>query len=172
MGQQQSQAIDSQVTRRRLRRPESGFQRTFSSLALKDFRRLWIGIIFMMGSMQMLMITQGFLAYELTGSAKILGLVAAGSALPMLLLSPLGGAIADRVERRKVLQVGQTISATMAFGMGFLVLNGTVTWPYLFVVSLAQASLWSFMAPARQSLVPMLVPKEKLSNAMGISGAG
>ena len=67
----------------------------------------------MMGSMQMLMITQGFLAYELTGSAKILGLVAAGSALPMLLLSPLGGAIADRVERRKVLQVGQTISATM-----------------------------------------------------------
>ena len=113
MGQQQSQAIDSQVTRRRLRRPESGFQRTFSSLALKDFRRLWIGIIFMMGSMQMLMITQGFLAYELTGSAKILGLVAAGSALPMLLLSPLGGAIADRVERRKVLQVRQTISATM-----------------------------------------------------------
>lgn len=172
IGREQSEAAVSQASRRRLRRPSSGFQRTFSSLALRDFRRLWIGIVFMMGSMQMLMITQGFLTYELTRSAKILGLVSAGIALPMLLLAPLGGAVADRVERRRVLQIGQAASAAMALGMGVLVLTGAVTWHYLFVMSLGQASLWSFMAPARQSLVPMLVPKEKLSNAMGIAGAG
>jgi len=125
-----------------------------------------------MGSMQMLGIAQGFLAYELTGSAKVLGLVSASSALPMLLLSPVGGAIADRVERRKILQIGQAISACMAFGMGILVLTGTVTWYYLIGVGFIQTSLWAFIAPARQSLVPMLVPKKLLSNAMGISGAG
>lgn len=164
--------MDSQTSRRQPHRPASGLHRTFRSLAIRDFRRVWIGIIFMMGSMQMLMFTQGFLAYQLTGSAKILGLVSAGLAIPLLLLAPLGGAVADRVERRRVLQIGQTLSATMAFGMGLLVMTGAVTWHYLFVVSLVQASLWSFMAPARQSLVPMLVPKEMLSNAMGLSGAG
>ena len=164
--------MDSQTSRRQPHRPASGLHRTFSSLAIRDFRRFWIGIIFIMGSMQMLVFTQGFLAYELTGSAKILGLVSAGLQIPLLLLAPLGGAVVDRVERRKVLQIGQAISATMTFGMGLLVLNGAVTWHYLFVVSLVQGSLWSFMAPARQSLVPMLVPKEMLSNATGLSGAG
>jgi len=125
-----------------------------------------------MGSIQMLGIAQGFLAYELTGSNKILGILSASSAFPMLLFSPIGGAIADRVERRKILQLGQAISACMTLGMGLLVLTGTVTWYYLIGVGFIQTSLWAFIAPARQSLVPMLVPKELLSNAMGISGAG
>ena len=133
---------------------------------------MWIGILFMMGSMMMMNIVQGFLAYELTGSVMILGIVQAGMAMPMLILAPFGGAIADRVERKRVLQVGQSLAIVLAIGLGLLTLSGHVTWVYLFFGSLAQASLWSFMAPSRQSIIPLLVPREKMANAVALAGAG
>ena len=157
-----------------LRRPKWRFRlpRTFSSLAVRDFRQLWIGIVLMMGSMQMMGIAQGFLAYQLTGSAKILGFVYGGMALPMLVLAPFGGALADRWERKRILQVGQTISATLAVAIGVSIVTGLVTWVYLLVGGMIQAALWSFMAPARQSLVPMMVPKMMMGNAVALGGAG
>ena len=132
---------------------------------------MWIGIVLMMGSMQMMGVAQGFLAYQLTGSAKVLGFVYGGMALPMLILAPFGGAVADRFERKRILQIGQAISAVLAIAIGVLIVTGVVTWVHLLLGGMVQASLWSFMAPARQSLVPMLVPKEKMANAVALGGA-
>ena len=61
----------------------------------------------MMGGMQMQMLARGFLVYDLTGSAALLGVVNAGSAIPMLTLVLFGGVIADRVDRKKIIQIGQ-----------------------------------------------------------------
>ena len=68
---------------------------TFASLAFRDFRFLWIAVLFMMAMLPMLSIAQGFLAYNLTGSAKVLALVHTGGALSLLVLAPLGGVVAD-----------------------------------------------------------------------------
>ncbi len=71
--------------------PAARSRRTFAALAAPDFRKLWVGVLCMMGGMQMQGVVGGFLTYELTPSAIKLGVVNAGFAVPMLLVSLLGG---------------------------------------------------------------------------------
>ena len=99
-------------------RPRAGasWRQTFRSLENRDFRHLWLGMLVMMGAMQMQMLARGFLVYDLTGqNAAILGVVTAANALPILALALFGGAIADRMERKRVVQLGQA-------GVGLLAL--------------------------------------------------
>ena len=91
---------------------------TFSSLGDRNFLYLWLGMLAMMGGMQMQMLVRGYLVYDLTGSASLLGIVSASSSLPILALSLFGGAVADRVERKRVIQVGQAAAATLALLVG------------------------------------------------------
>ena len=83
---------------------ETGWRRTFSSLKYREFRFLWLGMLFLMTAMQMQMVVRGYLTYELTDSPLRLGLVSAGFAIPMLTLALFGGAVADRMERKRVIQ--------------------------------------------------------------------
>ena len=153
--------------------PTSGWRRTFSSLADRDYLRLWLGTQFMMASMAMQMIAQGYLVYDITdGSGRILGLVSAGMAMPVLVLALFGGAIADRVERKRLIQSGQALLTVVALFVAVSIATDTVTWVHLLVASLLQGVLWSFMAPARYALVPQLVGQEKLGNAMALMAAG
>ena len=87
--------------------PQRGWRHTFSSLKSRDYLVLWLGMMAMMGGMQMQMLARGYLVYDLTGSASLLGIVSAGSAVPMLVLALFGGAIADRFDRKRLIQIGQ-----------------------------------------------------------------
>ena len=128
-------------------------------------------MLFLMFGIQMQMIVRGYLAYEITSSPFILGLVNAGFAIPMLSLSLFGGALADRVERKRVIQVGQLVSVVLAVFIGVSIFTETISWIHLFGVSMAQGALFSFVMPARQALVPHLVGKDNLTNAMSLDAA-
>jgi MFS family permease len=127
----------------------------------------------MMGAMQMQMLARGYLVYELTNqNAAVLGLVNAATALPILVLALFGGAIADRMERKRIVQLGQAGAALLALIIAISISLGSITWYYLLVTSVVHGSLMALLMPARQAMIPQLVGKEKLGNAMALNAAG
>ena len=126
----------------------------------------------MMAGMQMQMLARGYLVYELTDSASLLGIVSAGSAVPMLVLALFGGAIADRFERKRLIQIGQVVVALLALLVGVAIAMEWVQWYHLLIASLVQGSIWSFMMPARQAIIPQIVGPERIGNAMALNAAG
>ena len=148
-----------------------GVFKTFYSLRFREFRFLWLGMVFLMMGMQMQMIVRGYLTYEITSSPFILGLVNAGFAIPMLSLALFGGAVADRMERKRVIQIGQCMAVVLALFIGISIVTGTVTWVHLLFVSMVQGAQFSFLMPARQALVPQLVGRDNLTNAMSLDAA-
>ena len=134
--------------------PSSGWRQTFASLGNRDFRFLWAGTLFMMGGFQLGMIAQGFLVYEITGSAKILGLVSAGWAVPMLSLTLFGGALADRLERKPIIQAGQSTCAVVALAVAVLISTGLLEWPHLRGSSSFQCVVVPCAAPDRHATRP------------------
>ena len=149
-----------------------GWRQTFSSLKNRDYLFLWLGMMAMMGGMQMQMLARGYLVYDLTGSAALLGFVSAGMAIPMLFLAPFGGVIADRVERKRLIQGGQVIVAIFALVIGAAIFTDRIEWYHLLIVSILQGTVWTFMMPARQAIIPQIVGPERIGNAMALNAAG
>ncbi len=125
-----------------------------------------------MAGMQMQMLARGYLVYDLTGSASLLGFVSAGMAIPMLFLAPFGGVIADRVERKRLIQGGQFIVAIFALIIGTAIFTDRIEWYHLLIVSILQGTVWTFMMPARQAIIPQIVGPERIGNAMALNAAG
>ena len=152
--------------------PKAGSWRyTFQSLSSPDFRFLWLGLLLLMGGMQMQMIARGYLTYELTSSPLLLGIVNAGFAVPMLALALFGGAIADRMERKRVIQLGQAGMALIAIFVAVTITTGVVAWYHLLAASMFQGVIFSFLMPARQAIIPQLVGQDNLTNAMALNAA-
>lgn len=149
----------------------AAWRQTFSSLSDRNFLYLWLGMLALMAGMQMQMLARGYLVYDLTGSASLLGIVNAGMAIPMLSLSLFGGAFADRIDRKLIIQAGQAGSVVISLVVGLFIISGFITWQYLFVASIIQGAMFAFMMPARQAIIPQLVGKGKLSNAMALNAA-
>lgn len=142
------------------------------SLGEPDFRNFLLGMLFLMGAVQMQMIAQGYLVYALTGSPALLGLVSSGFALPMLLLSLFGGAVADRLDRKKIIQFGQAAFLLTALFVSAAVATGAITWYHLLAASMVMGALFSFVMPARQAIIPNLVQPQNLTNAFALNSAG
>ena len=145
---------------------------TFSSLSNRNYLFLWLGMIFLMSGTQMQMLTRGYLIYDLTGSASVLGYVNLGIAVPMLTIPLFSGVIADRFERKTIIQVAQVVAVIQVLVVGFLIDRELVRWQHLMVASMVQGGLWAFMMPARQAIIPQLVGPEKITNAMALNAAG
>ena len=145
---------------------------TFGSLANRNFLLLWLGMLFLMAATQMQMLSRSYLVYDLTGSGTILGYVSLGIAVPLLLIPLFGGAIADRLDRKLIIQGGQIVATVLALGVGLLIDLEIISWQYLFVSSMIQGGLFAFMMPARQAIIPQLVGRENLANAMALNAAG
>ena len=121
----------------------------------------------------MQMLARGYLVYDLTNqNAAVLGLVNAATALPILVLALFGGAIADRMERKRIVQLGQGGAALLALFIAISISLGYITWWHLLVTSVVHGSLMAMLMPARQSMIPQLVGKEMLGNAMALNAAG
>jgi len=116
-------------------------------------------------------VTLGWLLYDLTGSSVLLGALNGLRALSFLIASPIAGVVADRTERKKILTATQYVLMTTTVAMGFLVaLKLAAVW-HLFAFTLITAIAWAFTDPVRQSMVPTLVPKEELINAVALNSA-
>lgn len=133
---------------------------------------LWVGMLFLMAGTQMQMLAQGYLAYEITGSGAVLGFINLGVALPLLTVPLFGGALADKIDRKLLIQGAQLVAALLALVLGVMVDTDIITWQHLMVSSMVQGALFSFMMPARQAIIPQLVGQSGLTNAMALNAAG
>ena len=146
--------------------------RTFASLAIRDFRYLWLGNVLLFIGSAVRMVASGYLAYDLTSSPLVLGVVSVGYAVPMLLMSPLGGALADRLDRRRIVQAAQLAFAVTAAAVAFAIFTETITWWHLFAASALQGGIWSSLVPARQAMVPHIVGKPLMTNGLALVAGG
>ena len=94
-----------------------GWRHTFSSLANYDFLCLWLSMVLLWGGFYMQPVARGLLVYDITESSTILGLVSAGGNLPLAAVALFGGAIADRMDRKSLIQIGHgAIAVTRLVG--------------------------------------------------------
>lgn len=150
-----------------------GFRRMLGALYNNpDYRLYWMGNQAGTLTMQMIMIARGYLAFELTGSAAILGLVALANGASNLLFSPIGGVLADRLPKRKVLMVVQSCLCVSAVILGILIQTGLIQWWHLLITGLFEGVLFAINMPTRRSFVPTLVTDEDLPNAIALDNSG
>lgn len=154
------------------RAARGGGLRTFSALGYSQYRRLWGGTFFTFAAGQMTMIARPWLAYELTGSASWLGLVALAQGIPMFFMSPVGGVAADRLSKRTVLLASQTALLLMALLLVVVLYLEIVEVWHLVLLSLVHGSAMPFNMPVRQSYVPLLLPKRLIPNGVALQAAG
>jgi MFS family permease len=134
----------------------------------RDFNLYWFGVVFSQVGTRGTVAANLFQVYVLTDSIAITGLVGLAQAVALLLLSPLGGAYADRVDRRRLLQGAQAVSLLVAAGLAVVTFSGQVqTWEVLVSVVLTTAAA-TFDQPARQALIPALVPRSELPQAFSL----
>jgi MFS family permease len=150
---------------------ETAAPRRFSALRNRNFALLWIGLIISNSGSWMQNVAQGLLVYELTHSPFWLGVVAFARAVPMIVLPPMGGVIADRTQRLKLLKVTQTFSLLVAAVLATLVGLGVVQVWQIVVLSFLSGAVNAFDQPTRQALLPDLVKREDLTNAIALNSA-
>ena len=150
----------------------SRWPRALIALEVPDYRYLWIGTQLMMTGMHIQMMARSFLVYDITESGKILAIVSSAQVAPVLALSPFGGAIADRIERRRLVIVFQAITALTGLLVAISIATGTVTWGYLLVAAVVYGITFSFAMPARNALVKALVGRRRVGNAVALHASG
>ena len=151
----------------------AGFGRMFDSLQNSPhYRTYWFGSQASLLVMQMQMVAIGYLTYTLTNSAAKLGLVSLAIGLPMLLMSPFGGVIADRFPKRRIILTVQTVLCLVAVSLGTLAAFHLIQWWHLMIGSFVQGVCFSVNMPARQSWIPSLVSQSELPNAIALNNAG
>ncbi len=143
--------------------------RVFKAFQHRDFRLMWVGACVSSIGTWMQKLAQSWLVLEISGSPFLLGLDAFLGEIPIFLFSLVGGVVADRMDRRRLLIASQVIQMTCAFTLAALFAFGVVqVWHILalsFIVGLAQA----FGGPAYQALIPTLVQGDDLPNAIALN---
>jgi len=149
--------------------PTLTLRRLFKAFQYRDFRLMWFGACTSSIGTWMQLVAQGWLIYRLSHSAFLLALDQFLGGIPIFLFSLIGGAVADRAERRKILLASQYVQMASAGLLTVLVAVGWVhVWHILslsFVSGLAQA----FGGPAYQALIPTLVEREDMPNAIALN---
>jgi len=144
-------------------------QTTFRSLENRDYRWYWMSTLAASAAMQMQMVIRGWLVYDLTNSAEALGLVSFSAGIPILLLSPFGGAITDRVDKRNLLIITQALTGIATLIIAVLITTEMVQLWHLILASIANGVILSFNIPGRQAIVPYLVSHRQLTNAVALN---
>ncbi len=144
-------------------------RRTFSSLRVPNYRLYFAGQVISLSGTWMQSVAQGWLVLDLTGSGTAIGFVLALQFLPVLLLGPLGGLVADRIDKRRLLIGTQALAALLALALGLLVLFDVV---HLWMICVLAAGLGFVNLvdnPTRQAFVGEMVGPEDLTNAISLN---
>jgi MFS family permease len=151
----------------------SMLQRVFGALGDNPhYRSYWLGNQANTLVMQMQQVANGYLAFTLTDSATALGVVAFAQSLPLLLFSPMGGVLADRLEKRGLLLWIQALQCLISLIIGVLVAIDRIEYWHLVVSAAIQGMSFAVMMPTRQSWIPQLVPRHDLTSALALNNAG
>nr|BBH93706.1 MFS transporter [Thermogemmatispora argillosa] len=145
---------------------------TFRALRHRNYRLLWISLIVSSVGTWMQIVAQSLLVLKLThNSALALGIVSLAQASAFLLFALIGGSVADRLDRRRLLLCTQSISMGLAFLLGVLTYTGVIQVWMIVLIAFCNSTVLSFDQPARSALIPQLVPREDLMNAISLQSA-
>jgi len=146
--------------------------RIFASLRHTDYRYLWTGTLMMSTGQWVQQVTLGWLVYDLTGNSMLLGALNGLRALPFLVTGPMAGVAADRMDRRKLLLYTQWVLIITAILMGALVASPFLHVWHIFLFTLITGVAWTITEPVRMSMIPSVVPKRDLANAIALNSGG
>ena len=149
-----------------------GWRRTFAALRERDYAWYFAGNAAFFMAMQMNNLLRGYLAFQLTDAASALGLIAMSMAVPMLLVAPIGGVLADRLNKLALIAAAQSVIVAVNLVVAILILSDRIEFWHLVLGALGTGVAISLAMPARQALVPQLVPQHKLMNAISLQMAG
>jgi MFS family permease len=142
---------------------------TFASLRHRNFRLFFIGQMISMTGTWMQRIAQSWLVLQLTNSPFLLGLVGMLQWLPVLCFSLIGGVVADRVNKRGLLVVTQTVQMLQAVALGLLVLSGAVRFWHVAVLAMVLGMASAFDMPSRQAFIFEMVEGTDTMNAVALN---
>ncbi len=145
----------------------------FDSLKYRDFRWMAVGSFVSFLAMNMQMITRGWLILRLTDDSPLaLVAVMVSFSLPMTFMSPVGGALADRLPRRRLVILSQSGNAIMTVIIGLLDISGVVSFWHVMIIGFINGSLMAFNMPSRQAILSEIVPEKSLMNAISLNNSG
>jgi len=148
---------------------QSVLRRALAAFHYRDFRVLWFGAFTSTVGNWMQQVAQSWLVFELTHSSFYLGLDYFCGQLPILLLTLIGGVVADRHDRRHVLLGSQLVQMGTAFTLAALLYLHAVRVQYILLLSFVAGLGQAFGGPAYQALIPSLVQKRDLPNAIALN---
>jgi MFS family permease len=149
--------------------PATTARRTFSSLSVRNYRLYFIGQLISLSGTWMQSVAQAWLVLKLTGSGTSLGLVTALQFLPVLFLGPVGGLVADRFDKRRVLYISNTAAGLLALALGLLVAGDLVRLWMVYVLAALLGFVNAFDNPTRQTFVLEMVGSDRLTNAITLN---
>jgi MFS family permease len=144
---------------------------TFRSLRHRDYRLMFIGTLFASSGLWLQQVTINYLAFALSGSSLVVGLASGARSIP-LFAAPLGGVMADRYDKKRLMLSTQVAQMVLTFLFAVVIMAGWLQVWHIFVFSLLSGVAWALNMPVRQSVMPSTVPREDLMNAMALNSAG
>jgi MFS family permease len=139
-----------------------------AALRHRDFDLDWFGVVFSQIGTRGTVAANLYQVYELSRSTAITGLVGLAQAISLVVLSPLGGAYADRLDRRRLLQATQVLALVVAGGLALVTELGRPNTAEVLVCVLLTTAAGTFDQPARQALIPAMVPRAELPQAFAL----
>lgn len=143
----------------------------FASLRHRNYRYFWVGTLVSNIGDWMDNVAFNWLMWELTGSGAFLGLLALFRAAPILVFTLFGGALADRMERRRLLQLTQFGAMFLALLLSALVLTDVVEVWHVFAIAAGRGIVMSINMPTRQAMISDIVERKDLTNAIALNSA-
>src|SRR6266536_1938815 len=142
---------------------------TFRALHYRDFRLLWISLVVSSIGTWLQIVSQSLLVLKITHNSPIaLGVVSLAQAASFFLFAFIGGSVADRIDKRRFLLLTQSLSLLLAFILGVLTITGVIQVWMIVLLAFCSGTVLSFDQPTRSSLVPSLVPRKDLMNAISL----
>jgi MFS family permease len=152
--------------------------RTFSSLRNPAFRLYYIGMIGQWSSMNIQIVARSLLVYRISDSGAVLGLASLANALPMIICSLYGGALADRLQKKGILlfsMIGSmlvSLVVALLLTTGYLSIDKPGSWWILVVTAAIQGTIMGLMMPSRQAIIAEIVDQEQVMNAVSLNTMG
>jgi MFS family permease len=147
----------------------SGFARTFASLSVPNYRRYFSGLVVSITGNWMQTVAEMWLVVQITGSGVSVGLTAALQFLPILLFGAWGGLLADRMPKRRLLMITQSLMAIPALTLYALTVHGSIEIWMVYALVLVRGAVNAVDNPARQSFVIEMVGPERVVNAVALN---
>ena len=143
--------------------------RMFSSLKVPNYRLYFAGQVVSLSGTWMQGVAQAWLVLDLTGSGTALGLVSSLQFLPVLLFGPMGGVLADRFDKRRLLLITQVVAATLAAVLGLLVATDLIEVWMVYVLAACLGFVYVVDNPTRQTFLHEMVGPDNLTNAVSLN---